>query len=178
LTITADGKWMGGFDRAAEQIWISRTDAAGVDYQFPAREVSVLFVEEDGKTWWWSIENELYFWRMGSQEPPVLFSRLPVFPSRISVAADRSMMAVALTDRSCELYRLDSAGTPFLKLPHDSDIYDLAILPSGRTLITLDATGTLQCWNLATGRKSMNYKPPGKASDIRFGLFLGQGKYL
>jgi serine/threonine protein kinase len=178
LTITADGKWMGGFDRAAEQIWISRSDAGGVDYQFPAREVSVLFVEEDGKTWWWSIENELYFWRMGSQEPPVLFSRLPVFPSRISVAADRSMMAVALTDRSCELYRLDSAGTPFLKLPHDSDIYDLAILPSGRTLMTLDATGTLQCWNLATGRKSMNYNPLGKASDIRFGLFLGQGKYL
>jgi WD40 repeat protein len=101
------------------------------------------------------------------------FKEFPAFraPGSVSVSADFSTLAYALSDGAVKLWNLQTHETNVLKVS-GGPVDVVALSPDGRTLITGGRRHTLRCWDLANGTNA------ALSSDVHKVLFSPDGRTL
>lgn len=154
LVASSDGKWFAGFDDPAKSVWLMNASVPNQPLSFPVPEMSSMTFEPGTHRCWWLSGRNVYHYDFdGSSEPQLLVALPDLHPRSLAFSSDGTSVAIATSERVCYLW--DKSRSQLLQeFTAGADIKTVSFSPCGRTLLVVSHDGSLECWNLASGRKT------------------------
>jgi cytochrome c len=148
LAISADGKTAvsGSFDTSAIYWSLQRNTAEQV-LRFHDGAVNAVAMLPDGRIATGGADARVAIWRVGEQQPHMIFEGHTAPVVGLAVSRDATTLASASWDRTVRLWPL-AGGTPGVLEGHEQNVNAVAFAPDGRSLVTAGYDATVRIWSL------------------------------
>lgn len=127
-------------------------------YLTPIRDIKI---SDDGKTLITATEKEVVAWDIVTEikKQSIKFNTQGYAVRTIAVAPDNLVAIGDTNDNSIKMWRTDKNTQTLVKTQHSDGIFNLAVSPNGKILVSAGGTdGLVQVWSLETGKLKYNLK--------------------
>jgi serine/threonine protein kinase len=120
---------------------------------WPSEEAHAVAISQKHQSIFWNDGIRIVLASLVNDTPPKTIHTAKVDPTLMRISPDHKYLVATTRHREALLIDIPNQ-TLAATLTHPEQIHTAAFTPTGRTLITVDTSGLLRCWNIASGKET------------------------
>lgn len=156
LASSKDSGILLGYDNQHQHLWLTTIDnqtGRESTRTWPSEPAHAVAISQKYKSIFWNNGRKIVLASLDNDTPPKIIHTAKNDPSLMRISPDHKYLVATMRNREVHLVDIPNQ-TLAATFTHPEQVHTAAFTPTGRTLITVDTSGLLRCWNIASGKET------------------------